>query len=144
MKGPGFRLDLDPRRMWECSACGRRLKMPGNVTQMTCDCQGEKFPSMRLVEGLRRTDSPFDHVGYAAQKRIDAAIKRPAEEDGAEQEAAEQEPGLETIAPVESPAQPDAAPGSNPVEPAQIVEPAAVETEGVEVNEASVEVTDRE
>lgn len=32
---------------------------------------------MRLIERLRRTDSPFDHVGFAAQKRIDAAIKKP-------------------------------------------------------------------
>jgi hypothetical protein len=32
---------------------------------------------MRLVESRRRTESPFDHVGYAAQKRIDAALRKP-------------------------------------------------------------------
>lgn len=77
MKGPGFRLDLDVRRLWECPACGKRLKMPGEVTQLACDCRGENSPPMRLVEPLRRTESPFDHVGYAAQKRIDAALRKP-------------------------------------------------------------------
>lgn len=77
MKGPGFRLDLDVRRVWECPACGRRLKMAGDVAQVACDCRGETSPAMRLVERLRRTESPFDHVGYAAQKRIDAAIRKP-------------------------------------------------------------------
>jgi hypothetical protein len=77
MKGPGFRLDLDVRRLWECPACGTRLKMPASVVQLDCDCRGESSPAMRLVEGLRRTESPFDHVGFAAQKRIDAAIKKP-------------------------------------------------------------------
>src|SRR6478736_3191295 len=79
MKGPGFRIDLDVRRLWECSACGRRLKMPGDVAQLTCDCRSDNPPVMRLVEKLRRTESPFDHVGYAAQKRIDAAIRKPPE-----------------------------------------------------------------
>ncbi len=77
MKGPGFRLDLDVRRVWECPACGKRLKLSGDVTQVACDCRGEASPAMRLVERLRRTESPFDHVGFAAQKRIDAAIRRP-------------------------------------------------------------------
>lgn len=31
---------------------------------------------MRLVEPIHRTESPFDHVGHAAQKRIDAAIRK--------------------------------------------------------------------
>ena len=37
---------------------------------------------MRLIERLRRTESPFDHVGFAAQKRIDAAIRKPHCSDG--------------------------------------------------------------
>jgi len=77
MKGPGFRLDLDVRRVWECPACGKRLRMAGEVTQLACDCRGEASPAMRLVERLRRTESPFDHVGDAPQKRIDAAIRKP-------------------------------------------------------------------
>ncbi|MDQ3333136.1 MAG: hypothetical protein M3552_21225, partial [Planctomycetota bacterium] len=77
MKGPGFRVDLDVRRVWECPACGRRLKMQGDVTNMSCDCRGAGSENMRLVERLRKTESPFDHVGFAAQKRIDAAIRKP-------------------------------------------------------------------
>jgi len=76
MKGPGFRLDLDPRRAWECPACGKRLKMPGDVTFLICDCRSDNPPFMRLVERVRKTESPFDHVGFAAQKRIDAALRK--------------------------------------------------------------------
>jgi hypothetical protein len=77
MKGPGFRVDLDVRRLWECPACGRRLKMPGDVTNMSCDCRGPGSEIMRLIECLHKAESPFDHVGFAAQKRIDAAIRKP-------------------------------------------------------------------
>ncbi|HEX6985251.1 MAG TPA: hypothetical protein VF170_07735 [Planctomycetaceae bacterium] len=76
MKGPGFRLDLDVRRVWECPACGRRLKTSGDVVRVDCDCRGDSPPAMRLVEKLHRTESPFDHVGFAAQKRIDAALRK--------------------------------------------------------------------
>jgi hypothetical protein len=82
MKGPGFRIGLDCRRIWECPACGRRLKFHGDVTAMSCDCRGPGSDTMRLVERLRRTESPFDHVGFAAQKRIDAAIRKPHCTDG--------------------------------------------------------------
>jgi hypothetical protein len=77
MKGPGFRIGLDCRRTWECPACGRRLKLHGDVTTVSCDCRGPGSEVMRLIERLRRTESPFDHVGFAAQKRIDAAIRKP-------------------------------------------------------------------
>lgn len=77
MKGPGFRLDLDVRRMWECPVCGRRLKFTGSVAQVACDCRVDTPPIMRLIEPIHRTESPFDHVGHAAQKRIDAAIRKP-------------------------------------------------------------------
>ena len=79
MKGPGFRLDLDVRRRWECPACGRDIRLPGNVTQADCPCRGDEPVAMRLVESCHKTESPFDHVGFAAQKRIDAAIKKPLE-----------------------------------------------------------------
>jgi hypothetical protein len=77
MKGPGFRLDLDVRRLWECPSCGRRMKFGGSVTQVDCDCRSDKPLAMRLVEKLHKTESPFDHVGFAAQKRIDAALRKP-------------------------------------------------------------------
>ena len=81
MKGPGFRIGLDCRRTWECPACGRRLKLHGHVASFSCDCRGAGSEAMRLVEPLHRTESPFDHVGFAAQKRIDAAIRKSHAED---------------------------------------------------------------
>ncbi|MGC1276520.1 MAG: hypothetical protein WBC44_22700 [Planctomycetaceae bacterium] len=77
MKGPGFRLDLDVRRIWECPECGRCLKRSGGVTQIDCDCRLDAPVAMRLVEKCHKTESPFDHVGFAAQKRIDAALRKP-------------------------------------------------------------------
>ncbi len=75
MKGPGFRLDLDVRRVWECPACGRRLKRLGNVAQLDCHCRPGNPVAMRLIEPRHKTESPFDHVGFAAQKRIDEALR---------------------------------------------------------------------
>ena len=72
MKSPAFRLVLDPRREWECPRCGRRALADGDVTVLRCVCDGETC--MVLEERLRRTDSPFDHAGLAARKRIEAAI----------------------------------------------------------------------
>ncbi|MGH7130276.1 MAG: hypothetical protein ACREJB_11125 [Planctomycetaceae bacterium] len=49
MKGPGMRLDLDVRRVWECPACGTRIKLPGREVARRChQCEGH--PWMRLVE----------------------------------------------------------------------------------------------
>jgi hypothetical protein len=39
MKGPGYRHDLDVRRVWRCPACQRERKVPGDVTQVRCGCQ---------------------------------------------------------------------------------------------------------
>ena len=99
MKGPGFRLDLDMRRIWECPACGRRLKCPGEVTQIDCDCRPEAPVAMRLVEKCHRAESPFDHVGFAAQKRIDAALRKPHAPSGEETPADVVPPAEETPPP---------------------------------------------
>ena len=53
MKGPGFRLGLDVRRLWECPRCGRKRKAGGNVVSQFCDC-AEGGAWMRLVEDRRR------------------------------------------------------------------------------------------
>ena len=52
MKGPGMRIDLDVRRVWECPQCGRRRKAEGSITSLTCICQPEGV-RMKLVEGRR-------------------------------------------------------------------------------------------
>jgi hypothetical protein len=49
MKGPGMRLDLDVRRVWECPECHRRLRSDGGVVTRICGCTRDGVP-MRLVE----------------------------------------------------------------------------------------------
>jgi hypothetical protein len=77
MKGPGLRLDLDVRRRWECPVCGQCLPLSGHITQAECFCRGDGPVAMKLVERCHKTESPFDHVGFAAQKRIDAVLRKP-------------------------------------------------------------------
>ncbi|HET6426329.1 MAG TPA: hypothetical protein VFG20_21735 [Planctomycetaceae bacterium] len=48
MRGPGIRLDLDVRRVWQCPACQRIRKLAGDLTSMRCQCAGE--PWMHLVQ----------------------------------------------------------------------------------------------
>jgi hypothetical protein len=49
MKGPGMRLDLDVRRVWECPECHRQMRSEGEVTSRICGCTRDGVP-MRLVE----------------------------------------------------------------------------------------------
>jgi hypothetical protein len=49
MKGPGMRLDLDVRRVWQCPACGRQARDSGDVVVRVCDCTKDG-PLMRLVD----------------------------------------------------------------------------------------------
>ncbi len=49
MKGPGMRLDLDVRRVWECPECHRQMRSEGNATSRICGCTREGV-AMRLVE----------------------------------------------------------------------------------------------
>jgi hypothetical protein len=52
MKGPGMRLDLDVRRVWQCPACGREIKSEGQTVSKACGCTKEGV-AMRLVEKPR-------------------------------------------------------------------------------------------
>lgn len=38
MKGPGLRHDLDVRRVWRCTKCGKVVRTPGHVTAQRCGC----------------------------------------------------------------------------------------------------------
>ena len=61
MKGPGIRLDLDVRRIWECPRCNKRRKTDGEVVSLVCKCtrEGEQ---MRLIEGRRAVRSFADVI----------------------------------------------------------------------------------
>lgn len=55
MKGPGARYDVDVRRVWECPACGQRMRLPATVATRRCKCTSEGT-WMRIVdEHVRRT-----------------------------------------------------------------------------------------
>jgi hypothetical protein len=55
IKGPGHRAKFDVRRVWECPACGRRVRTGGHIVNLRCDCRaaGGAGPAvwMKLVEG---------------------------------------------------------------------------------------------
>ena len=52
MKGPGMRLDLDIRRVWQCPACSRESRSDVQVVTKLCGCTKEGV-AMRLVERPR-------------------------------------------------------------------------------------------
>ena len=52
MKGPGIRIDLDVRRTWRCSRCGRVTKFLGDVVALRCGCSSE--PNWMQLEDLPR------------------------------------------------------------------------------------------
>ena len=54
IKGPGFRLDQDVRRIWRCPKCDRVLKTHGSVSSRRCGCQ-DNGTWMQLVEKIRKT-----------------------------------------------------------------------------------------
>jgi hypothetical protein len=54
MRGPGFRNDLDVRRLWRCPSCGTERKIAGDVTTVACHC-GSRPTLMELIEPQRRS-----------------------------------------------------------------------------------------
>ncbi len=54
MRGPGYRNDLDVRRLWRCPSCGNERKLAGDVTTVACHC-GSRPTLMELIEPQRRT-----------------------------------------------------------------------------------------
>ena len=60
VKGPGLRVELDVRRLWECPQCGRRQKTGGDVVTVRCGCTPQGI-QMRLIETGRRIRS-FDEI----------------------------------------------------------------------------------
>jgi hypothetical protein len=64
MKGPGLRVNLDVRRLWQCPLCGAERRAAASVTALRCGCTPER-PRMRLVEvrrHVRPEPKPLDLV----------------------------------------------------------------------------------
>lgn len=49
MRGPGYRYDIDIRRLWECPACGKQMRLPGHLTYKWCRCRDEPV-FMKLLD----------------------------------------------------------------------------------------------
>ena len=57
MKGPGLRLELDVRRIWRCSKCGRTVRTQGQVTAQRCSCTSDPVQWMNLELAAKK--EPF-------------------------------------------------------------------------------------
>jgi hypothetical protein len=57
MRGPGFRLNLDVRRVWRCPKCGRERRLLGDVVALRCGCV-EEGVCMQIVSEPRRRRPP--------------------------------------------------------------------------------------
>ncbi|MDC0308317.1 MAG: hypothetical protein P8M30_20080 [Planctomycetaceae bacterium] len=78
MKGPGIRYDIDIRRVWECPACGNRMKFLGDTTASRCSCDAHEW--MRLI--IERTDREFpirEQIVIPEEEPVEAEVK-PVEE----------------------------------------------------------------
>jgi hypothetical protein len=96
MKGPGMRLDLDVRRVWECPECHRQIRSEGQSTSRVCGCTKEGV-QMRLVELPRPKPT--------------VRVQEPSNPDAEETQLAD----FPTDIPVNPPAKP--APPTNPDNP---------------------------
>ena len=61
MRGPGYKLTLDVRRLWRCPACGYERRCNGRLTTVRCRCSNGVF--MQLVSEPRferKMNQPVD------------------------------------------------------------------------------------
>ena len=61
MRGPGYKLALDARRLWRCPACGYERRADGRATTLRCRCTVGPF--MQLVSEprfARKQNRPLD------------------------------------------------------------------------------------
>lgn len=119
VKGPGFRLGLDVRRVWKCPACDRVRRTPGDVTAVRCHRSKCNHAWMRLLDG----DRP-----WPTGLQIDLAAKI-AEESADEPEAGTLAPrtaasvaeAIDSITPPVPPPPPATAKPTEPVTPEPVV-----------------------
>lgn len=127
MKGPGNRIDLDVRRIWKCSRCGRVAKYLGDVVALRCSC-GAEPTWMQLSDAPRRPRA----VQHAVVHPADAGAAADASDE--RQRVARGE-----TAPVASESQPAVEVSSGAAAEAVVVEQVTVVTETV-VTETVVSV----
>lgn len=121
MKGPGNRIDLDVRRIWKCSRCGRVAKYLGDVVALRCSC-GAEPAWMQLSDAPRRPRA----VQHAVVHPADAGAAADASDE--RQRVARGEPA---VAPVVTEPQPAAEPSEVPAAEVVVVEQVTVVTETV-------------
>jgi hypothetical protein len=105
MKGPGNRIELDVRRIWECPQCHKQRRTSGEVASLRCGCTsgGE---NMRLVEKQRLVRSFADVI---------ERVTHVPDTDESEQPSAELAPEIENNADAQQPAStPPPDPTENP------------------------------
>lgn len=124
MKGPGFRLGLDVRRVWKCPACDRVRRTAGDVTGLRCHRSKCNHAWMRLVDP--------EHP-WPTGLQIDLAAKIAEESEGdpeagalAPRTASSVAEAIDTVTPPIAPPKPAAAP--TPDEPAEATSEAIAET----------------
>lgn len=83
VKGPGLRIDLDVRREWRCTRCGRTVRTPVFVTAQRCSCSSD--------DGWMQLQQPAKREPYRPPPR---APEPPGLDDlTAEESAADSGPG---------------------------------------------------
>jgi hypothetical protein len=98
MKGPGIRYDIDVRRVWECPACGNRMKFLGNITAHRCSCSAKEW--MRLI--IERSDREFpvrDKIVIPEEEYVEPVEETPETEPATEASEAVSESAVETAPP---------------------------------------------
>jgi hypothetical protein len=87
MKGPGFRYDVDIRRVWECPACGQRLRYLGNITSRRCHCDAAGHWMQIVDENLRRTFPEREKIVIPEEypEETEPVTEEPAAEETPEQ-----------------------------------------------------------
>lgn len=89
MKGPGLRINFDAKRAWKCPACGKSIRLSGEVASQVCLCTNP--PTwMRLQPDPPKPKFSFERI----------SIPEP------EPEPEEELPTAQAVIPSESPAEP--------------------------------------
>jgi len=120
MKGPGFRYDLDIRRVWECPKCGKRLRYLGHVTSKRCNCDEEGHWMTIVAERIRRTFPQREKIVIPDDEPAETAT----EETTADLQESTADESSMTIETMEPPAEVDVSP---PTE--EIPQPSAAEAQ---------------
>lgn len=83
MKGPGFRHDLDVRRVWHCPQCHRQRKLPGELTTVACVCgqpmrlAGEWRSRFNLPRAVTPLEIPVASFGLTEEELVRPGSARP-------------------------------------------------------------------